>query len=51
VLPYNNGEKLKEELNNTGVPEAFKTYCGMGHSISTDEMKDVINWFNWALSN
>jgi phospholipase/carboxylesterase len=51
VLPYSNGEQLKEALNNLNVPVAFKTYYGMGHSISQDEMKDVVNWFNFTLLN
>lgn len=50
VLPYSNGENLKNELTDTGVVVAFKTYYGMGHTISAEEMKDVVSWFEYVNS-
>lgn len=44
VLPYNDALAAKAFLNTLGLQPVFKTYTGMGHQISNEELKDLSEW-------
>jgi len=43
------GQKLSQEIKNANIPIDFKTYRGMAHSTSPQEMKDLVNFITKVL--
>lgn len=47
IVLFENAISMKENLEKNGINNLeFKTYPNMGHNTSTNEINDIIKWFN-----
>lgn len=44
MIPYKDAEEANKVLKKLGSSPTFKTYINMGHTISKEELKDLVEW-------
>ncbi|RHZ89985.1 hypothetical protein Glove_9g353 [Diversispora epigaea] len=49
VVPYEGGKQIYELLKAKGYSVSFKTYPGMGHSSTEEEVSDMIQFLNQVI--
>lgn len=49
MVPHKAGEQVYEHLKANGYSVNFKTYSGMGHSSSPEEVSDMIQFLKQVI--